>query len=79
MEEQQDENQGNSNGNKDSQPENESTSIASVTSMDCSSSIASTPKEVKAKDSQKDTISDLVAKSKKAAFSLWTLLHAKVC
>jgi hypothetical protein len=27
---------------------------------------------------RKNNISDLVGKSKKAAFSLWTLLHAKV-
>jgi hypothetical protein len=34
--------------------------------------------ETNEKDVHKSSVSDLVAKSKKAAASLWTLLHAKV-
>jgi len=77
METNEDERQASRNGSKDSQPETESTSISSITGMDMSCSIASTSKDVKPKP--KTSISELVGKSKKAAFSLWTLLHAKNC
>lgn len=70
--------QNNSDRSKESKPENESASVASVTSMDSSSSIASSSKDVKANDLRNSSISEVVEKSKKAAFSLWTLLHAKV-
>jgi hypothetical protein len=43
-----------------------------------SSSSSSKESSSKADDVRKNNISDLVGKSKKAAFSLWTLLHAKV-
>lgn len=44
-----------------------------------SSSSSSKESSSKAVDEvRKNNISDLVGKSKKAAFSLWTLLHAKV-
>jgi hypothetical protein len=78
METTEDERQGNSKGNKESQPENESTYVASVTSMDSSCSIGSSSKDGNANDLPQSSISELVGKSKKAAFSLWTLLHAKV-
>ena len=69
-----------SKGSKDSNPENESASAASNSSMDSFCSIASSPNNIRANDSRKsNNISELVGKSKKAAFSLWTLLHAKVC
>lgn len=71
--------QNNSDRSKESKPENESASVASVTSMDSSSSIASSSKDVKANDLRNSSISEVVEKSKKAAFSLWTLLHAKNC
>eukprot|EP00533_Pseudo-nitzschia_delicatissima_P008581 CAMPEP_0116102632 /NCGR_PEP_ID=MMETSP0327-20121206/13454_1 /TAXON_ID=44447 /ORGANISM="Pseudo-nitzschia delicatissima, Strain B596" /LENGTH=348 /DNA_ID=CAMNT_0003594687 /DNA_START=201 /DNA_END=1247 /DNA_ORIENTATION=+ len=65
--------QGNSDESKESQPENESSSVVSNNSMDSgSSSLASSPKG-------QSQVSELVAKSKKAASSLWTLLHAKNC
>ena len=64
--------QGNSDESKESQPENESSSVVSANSTDSgSSSFASSPKG-------QSQVSELVAKSKKAASSLWTLLHAKV-
>lgn len=44
-----------------------------------SSSSSSKESSSKADDVRKNNISDLVGKSKKAAFSLWTLLHAKNC
>lgn len=59
--------------NKEMSAENETSSVASATSMDSSS--ASLPSSSKG---QQGSVSALVAKSKKAAFSLWTLLHAKV-
>mmetsp|Transcript_7227 Transcript_7227/g.15610 ORF Transcript_7227/g.15610 Transcript_7227/m.15610 type:complete len:367 (+) Transcript_7227:239-1339(+) len=69
-----------SKGSKDSNPENESASAASNSSMDSFCSIASSPNNIRANDSRKsNNISELVGKSKKAAFSLWTLLHAKNC
>mmetsp|Transcript_24937 Transcript_24937/g.58516 ORF Transcript_24937/g.58516 Transcript_24937/m.58516 type:complete len:361 (-) Transcript_24937:169-1251(-) len=64
-------------GSNESQPKTESTAISSMTSIELSCSLASTSKDVKPKP--KDNISELVGKSKKAAFSLWTLLHAKNC
>lgn len=64
-------------GSKELQPENEPACITSVTSMDLSCSLTSTSNDVKPKP--KSSISELVGKSKKAAFSLWTLLHAKNC
>jgi len=79
MEINEDERQGNSNGIKESLSKNDSTSLASVTSMDSSCSISSSSKDLKANDLRKSSISELVGKSKKAAFSLWTLLHAKNC
>ena len=67
-----DEHRGASNSNKELPPDNETSSIASAASMDsASSSITSSSKG-------QSTVSELVGKSKKAAFSLWTLLHAKV-
>ena len=75
-----DERQDGSNGNEEMHPDNESTSVAADDSMDSSCSIASASKDVKANEERKSSsISELVGKSKKAAFSLWTLLHAKVC
>jgi len=75
-----DEYQARSNGNQERHPENESSSIASVASMDSSGSNLSSSKDAKTNDSRNTSsnISELVGKSKKAAFSLWTLLHAKV-
>lgn len=60
--------------NKEMSAENETSSVASATSMD--SSCSSLPPSSKG---QEGSVSALVAKSKKAAFSLWTLLHAKNC
>jgi len=74
-----DERQDGSNGNEEMHPDNESTSVAADDSMDSSCSIASASKDVKANEARKSSISELVGKSKKAAFSLWTLLHAKNC
>jgi len=76
-----DEYQARSNGNQERHPENESSSIASVASMDSSGSNLSSSKDAKTNDSRNTSsnISELVGKSKKAAFSLWTLLHAKNC
>ena len=76
METNKDEPQAGRNGTKESQTETKPSSIPSVTSMDLSCSITSASKDVKPKP--KSSISELVGKSKKAAFSLWTLLHAKV-
>lgn len=60
------------------QRENESPSIASVPSLNSSCSVTSS-KDAKANECRQSNIGELVGKSKKAAFSLWTLLHAKVC
>ena len=76
METNKDEPQAGRNGTKESQTETKPSCIPSVTSMDLSRSITSASKDVKPKP--KSSISELVGKSKKAAFSLWTLLHAKV-
>ena len=75
-----DEYQAGRNGNQERHPENESSSVASVASMDSSGSNLSSSKDAKTNDSRNNSsnISELVGKSKKAAFSLWTLLHAKV-
>lgn len=40
--------------------------------------LAPDPNDSEEKEVRKSNVSDLVAKSKKAAASLWTLLHAKV-
>mmetsp|Transcript_31551 Transcript_31551/g.74266 ORF Transcript_31551/g.74266 Transcript_31551/m.74266 type:complete len:363 (-) Transcript_31551:1357-2445(-) len=71
--------QAGSNGNHEKYTENESSSVASVASMDSSCSNVSSSKDAKANNSRNSNISELVGKSKKAAFSLWTLLHAKNC
>lgn len=72
METDQVEQQADSNAGKESPAENETSSVVSATSMDSGcSSLANSPKG-------QNSISVLVAKSKKAASSLWTLLHAKV-
>eukprot|EP00536_Pseudo-nitzschia_multiseries_P003333 jgi/Psemu1/252538/estExt_Genewise1Plus.C_510030 len=47
--------------------------------MDSTGSNLSPSKDCKANGSRNSNISELVGKSKKAAFSLWTLLHAKNC
>ena len=44
----------------------------------CSSALSYTSKVGKVDEIRKNNVSELVEKSKKAAFSLWTLLHAKV-
>ena len=76
MEINEDERKARENGSKESRPETESIALSSINSMDLSCSIASSSKDLKPKP--KSSISELVGKSKKAAFSLWTLLHAKV-
>jgi hypothetical protein len=47
---------------------------SSMRDSPCSLGPPDKPQEVR-----KNNVSELVAKSKKAASSLWTLLHAKVC
>lgn len=79
METDEPENQTNNNGERDSQPENQSTPMALISGMDSSCSIGASSKDATANDLRKSNISELVGKSKKAAFSLWTLLHAKNC
>ena len=44
----------------------------------CSSALSYSSKVGKVDEIRKNNVSELVEKSKKAAFSLWTLLHAKV-
>lgn len=68
----------------DVQPSNSSCTESSEAIDMCSSDLASTSsiKSEKGNETRKDSnsnISELVLKSKKAAFSLWTLLHAKNC
>lgn len=73
METNQGELKGNNNSNEKLPPDNDTSSVASATSMDSScSSITPSSKG-------QNSVSELVGKSKKAAFSLWTLLHAKNC
>jgi len=45
----------------------------------CSSALSYSSKVGKVDEIRKNKVSELVEKSKKAAFSLWTLLHAKNC
>ena len=73
METSQDDRHGSSPSNKELPAENESSSVASATSMD-----SSCPSITPSSKGQLSSVSELVGKSKKAAFSLWTLLHAKV-
>ena len=56
-----------------SEDDNSSTMSGSFRGSPCSLGSAEKPK-----DTRKSSVSELVAKSKKAASSLWTLLHAKV-
>ena len=74
-----DECQARRNGSEEMHSENDCSSLKSVASMDSSSSNLSSSQDVKSNNSHNGNISELVGKSKKAAFSLWTLLHAKVC
>jgi len=79
MEINEDDRQGDNSTSGKPKLENASMSEPSDTSTDSSCSIASSSKkENKPNNLNKSSISELVGKSKKAAFSLWTLLHAKV-
>ena len=71
--------QGDDSGNEDPRLDNEPTHV-SDTRRDslCSVALSSPAKCTKADEVRKSSISELVGKSKKAAASLWTLLHAKV-
>jgi len=68
-------------GNKDACLDNESASLLGTKKDSLYSGVSSSFAKgvTKADEVRKSSISELVGKSKKAAFSLWTLLHAKNC
>jgi len=68
------------NGDEDFRPKNVSTSeLVGGRDSPCSVAPSSSSNCNKVDHVRKSNISELVGKSKKAAFSLWTLLHAKNC
>ena len=76
-----DDNINNSNSNNSKQLSNNGTNDETMTDSSSPESDTSSQGSVDRKASKevrKSNVSDLVAKSKKAASSLWTLLHAKV-